>query len=324
MFLTPPRTILVLLLSASAVSVVSTQGDLDTFMLQVLARRDDNWKKQQQYVLDERESIEIRGPSHTTLWGERRDFTWYIRDGFFVRSPVNYNGVTIGDDDRRAYEDKYLKRQQAREKRAAENEPSVSAPPPDSAPRDLEGLIRQTQQPEFISSAYFLRFKFDAGRYALVGRERLERQDVLRIEYYPTKLFSEENRREADKEKGRSPRDRDEADKSDAAQMMRMMNKASKVTIWVEPASHQILKYTFDDLSWDFFPGAWLVRVSDVTATMTVGEMFPDVWLPRAVQMHVGMRLASGPMALDYALDYHDYRRADVTTSYGASGTPRR
>src|SRR5688572_25675562 len=31
------------------------QTDLDAFMARVLARRDDNWKKQQQYVLEERE-----------------------------------------------------------------------------------------------------------------------------------------------------------------------------------------------------------------------------------------------------------------------------
>src|ERR1044072_7119134 len=30
------------------------QTDLDAFMRQVLARRDDNWKKLQQYILDER------------------------------------------------------------------------------------------------------------------------------------------------------------------------------------------------------------------------------------------------------------------------------
>ena len=62
-----------------------------------LARRDENWKKLQQYILDEREQVEVRGPAHISLWGERRDYTWYIRDGFFVRSPVKVNGVAIGE-----------------------------------------------------------------------------------------------------------------------------------------------------------------------------------------------------------------------------------
>ena len=32
---------------------VTAQSDLDAFMERVLARRDDNWKKLQQYVLEE-------------------------------------------------------------------------------------------------------------------------------------------------------------------------------------------------------------------------------------------------------------------------------
>ena len=74
--------------------------------------------------------------------------------------------------------------------------PAASAAAADDAPRDVDGLLRQTRQPRFISSAYFLRFKFDEGRYALVGRERLEDRDVLRIEYYPTKLFTPDRRRQ--------------------------------------------------------------------------------------------------------------------------------
>ena len=166
--------------------VVAAQSDLDAFMQQVLAKRDDNWKKLQQYILDEREQIEVRGPARITLWGERRDYTWYIRDGFFVRSPLKVNGVTIGEADRRKYEAEYLERVQKRDQRRARNAEAPLAEPPG----DVAGLIRQSRQPEFVSSAYFLRFKFDAGTYALVGRERLENRDVLRIEYYPTKLFS--------------------------------------------------------------------------------------------------------------------------------------
>jgi len=81
-------------------AVPLAQTDLDTFMQQVLAERDSNWKKLQQYVLDEREQIDLRGPSGAPLWGERRDYTWYIRDGFFVRSPVRVNGAVVGEPDR--------------------------------------------------------------------------------------------------------------------------------------------------------------------------------------------------------------------------------
>ena len=44
------------------------QTDLDAFMRQVLASRDANWKKLQQYVLDERELIESARPgAHPAL-----------------------------------------------------------------------------------------------------------------------------------------------------------------------------------------------------------------------------------------------------------------
>jgi hypothetical protein len=299
----------------AASSRLSAQSDLDAFMRQVIERRDDNWKKLQQYILDERETIDLRGPAGTTLWGERHDYTWYIRDGYFVRSPVKFNGVTIGEADRRKYEAEYLERQQQREKRAQERAaargqdpaPPVSA---DAPPTDVDGLIRQTRQPEFISSAYFLRFRFDEGRYALVGRETVENRQALRIEYYPQKLFQDLSERERERKQS-------EKDESYEREMRRLMNKASRVTLWVDPASHQILKYTFEDLGWDFLPGQWLVRVDTVRASMTMGEMFEGVWLPRGIDMNVALKLAIGDVDLHYTLDYHDYRRADVTTRIG-------
>ena len=173
------------------------QTDLDAFMQQVVARRDDNWKKLQQYILDEREQLELRGPTRVPIWGERRDYTWYIRDGFFVRSPVKFNGV----DDRRGRAPEVRGRLPqagagARQARAARRGAPTAAADggADATERrrptlaqDVGGLIRQTRQPQFISSAYFLRFKFEEGKYALVGRETLDGRDVLRIEYYPTR-----------------------------------------------------------------------------------------------------------------------------------------
>ena len=87
---------------AGASSAPYAQSDLDAFMKKVVAKRDDNWKKFQQYVLDEREQVEFRGPGKIPLWGDRRDYTWYVRDGFFVRSPVRANGVAVPDEERRS------------------------------------------------------------------------------------------------------------------------------------------------------------------------------------------------------------------------------
>ena len=95
----------------------TAQSDLDAFMERVLARRDDNWKKLQQYVLDEREAFDLTGPGGLPLWGMRRDYTWFIRQGVFVRSPLKADGVTISEADRRKAEDDWLRREKAREER---------------------------------------------------------------------------------------------------------------------------------------------------------------------------------------------------------------
>ena len=156
------RILVILIGAASLIALaalehrVSAQTDLDAFMKQVLARRDDNWKKLQQYILDEHEHIELRGPNRQPMWGEDREYTWYIRDGYFVRSPVKFNGVAIGEDDRRKYETEFLERQKHREQRYQQRDREAAgdtSPQPPADPPTIDGLIRQTRQPAFISSA---------------------------------------------------------------------------------------------------------------------------------------------------------------------------
>jgi hypothetical protein len=300
-------------LAIGAPEHLAAQTDLDAFMKQVVASRDDNWKKLQQYILDERESFELRGPTRQLMWGQQRDYTWFIRDGIFVRSPVRFNGVAIGEDERRKFEDDYLARMQRRERRARGQD--LAPPPADAQPTDVAdvgALISQTREPQFISSAYFLRFKFEEGKYALVGRETLDGRDVLRIEYFPTRMFSGTDRRRSGG--GKEPSAEDRA--RDAA-FQRLMNKVALVTLWIEPKAHQILQYTFDNVGLDFLPAQWFVHVSDVKATMKVTQAFPDVWLPDSLDVDVALTMAYGQFDLHYGLDYHDYRQPNVTTKVG-------
>lgn len=294
-------------------------SDLDAFMRQVLAKRDDNWKKLQQYVLDERETIDLRGPGNTQLWGERHDYTWFIRDGFFVRSPVRFNGVTIGESERRKYEQVYLDRQKRRERRREEREAAErqaagsepSAPQPDGQPAvdaqnlDVDGLLRQAREPEFIRAAYFLRFRFEEGQYALVGRESIAGRETLKIEHYPTNLFRGSDRRRGERSK---------EDQAEGAAFRRLMNKTSLVTLWVEPTAHQILKYEFDNIALDFFPARWLARMEEFHAGMTMTEAFPTVWLPGSLDFKGALSSAVGQFDLTLRLEYHDYRQPDVTS----------
>jgi hypothetical protein len=288
------------------------RGDLDTFMEQVLARRDDNWKKLQQYILDEKERAELRGPSEALIWGEQREYTWYVREGYFIRSPVRFNGVVISESRRQKAEADFLRRAKSREA-----SPESAAAATVAAPTDVQGFISQTREPEFISSAYFLKFKFEPGRYALVGREKLDNRDVLRIEYYPERMFTDDPKTRTERrvrqaaEKSAPGEDPDEKFED---QVQRLMNKVSQVTLWVEPEQHQIVKFTFDNAGLGFLPLAWLARVGELKASMVMSEAFPGVWLPKRVDTTGSIVLALGRVDIRYGLDYSNYREATVTT----------
>ena len=280
-------------------------SDLDAFMSRVLARRDDNWKRMQQYVLDERETFQVLGPGGMPIYGFRREYLWFPRDGdgVFVRSPIKVDGVVLGEAERRKAEADYLRREEARDRRRAERDKEAGAPAESSSATEVTGDgVRQALEPGFVSAAYFLKFKFDPGQYALAGRETLEGRQVLRIEYYPTKLFSEGRTRP-----NRKVREKD-------VDIEPKMNKAALVTLWIEPSAHQILKYEFRNLPWDFLPGRAIVRVDEVTASMEMGQPFADIWLPRTIQISTDFSTAAGELKGRFSTEYHDYRLASVST----------
>ena len=300
----------------------SPTAELDTFMAQVLVRRDENWKKVQQYILDERERVEFRGPGETLLWGARREYMWYPRDGFFVRSPVRFNGVAINEAERERYEQDFLRRTKNRDERAKERGRETEGTV-DVAPSDLQGIIQQTREPQFVSSAYLLKFRFEGGRYALVGRETIDQQSVLRIEYYPTRLFSDdpETRAAARANQMAGPKSREDAY---GEEMQRLMNKVSRVTIWVEPNQKQIVRYAFENVGLEFLPASWLVRVTELRANMLMTEAFSGVWLPKRIDVLGSFVLAPGPFAISYDIQYSGYREASTSGKYlGPSNRPR-
>ena len=232
-------------------AVASAQTDLDAFMARVLERRDENWKKLQQYVLEERETLQLVGPGATPLFGFERDYAWFPRDGVFIKSPLRANGVAIGEAERRKAEAEWIEQEQRRERRRAERE-AGGAGADERARVSPDGLeitestVREALEPGFVSAAYFMRFKFEPGQYALVGRETLEGRDVLRIEYHPTKLFSDER-----------PRQKKEVSKRDA-EIETKMNKVSLVTLWMNRAEHQILSTISRTSAWTSCPGGRL------------------------------------------------------------------
>ena len=101
-------------LGASRLPVSAAQTDLDALMKRVLAQRDENWKKLQQYILEEYVTVDVRNAT-SRVWGERREFQWFLRDGYFIRSPLKVNGTTVPEASRRAEEEGYFRRAKARD-----------------------------------------------------------------------------------------------------------------------------------------------------------------------------------------------------------------
>jgi hypothetical protein len=298
-------------------------------MAQVLAKRDDNWKKLQQYVLDEKQTLLVTGPGGMRIYGAQKEYRWFPREGFFVRSPTRIDGVAIGDADRRREEDRYLSKERAREKaRAERRKDSPDAAGDGATPEGVGDFLRQTVEPEFVSSAYFLRFKFDEGHYALVGREKLMNRDVLRIEYYPSRLFkdadddddADDRRRERTKDSDNKPEkplteeQQKKKQERDARgdRIEQQMNKVAKATLWVDPALRQILQYQLHNIDMDFLPGRSIMRADELNASMRLGQPFPDVWLPDSLEIRAGFTLAIGRIAASYDVNYIDYRLAST------------
>ncbi len=464
--------VVVALVVAAGSGVVAAQQDedneLDRFMEQVLEQRERNATVRLQYVLDEQSQFRLSGPGGSALWGFRGDYTWYERDGFFVRSPVRINGVTIDEARRRGYESRWLQREERRRERRRDERGSPTrvsrrstrdnvelaierlwgariddelldavseqartwgdahAAVTAAADRILEALggvpavgfdravertrdgfsmletgrlfadevagmlaraveliapaapaatdqefarflelfdlavrfelllapldttpaaahtnpevarvraaalaerrnvltavagaaaegngIQETRsadpvwsnmEPRFVSDAYFLDFEFEPGNYYLVGRETLDGHDVLRIEYYPELMFTESD----DDEDETPDPERDGRDEAAA------MDKTSLVTLWIDPVQHQIVRYTFDNLGFDFLPGRWLFRLDDLTASMTMRQPFPGVWLPARIDMRAALSLATGTYEATATRMYTNYREAET------------
>jgi hypothetical protein len=250
-------------------------NDLDAFMARVLERRDENWRKLHDYILSETETFTITSAGRLPVWSKeadglplnsfRREYMWYVRDGYLIRSPLRYDGVALSETERRAYEARWMKEEKDREKRAQEAEgkkgrPDQAAAAPDKAETPaLKDLVDERGEPRFVSEAYFLRFKFEPGHYYLAGRETFEGRPVLKIEYYPTELFRDESAHKdnppANASEGkaaagkpaRPAKPKRPSEEAEDQKIERDMNKVSLVTLWIEPTEHQIVKYVFDN-----------------------------------------------------------------------------
>ncbi|AMY07139.1 hypothetical protein LuPra_00306 [Luteitalea pratensis] len=309
--------------SPPAAVTTSPSTDLDALMARVLANRDQTWRSLQEYLLAERETFKLVGPDGAPMFGLQKEFMWVAREGRAVRSPVRVNGVAIGEETRRREEAEWQADEDRRAERASEKAQSETA-----TTAEVEQAMRRGE-PRFISEVQFLRFRFEPGNYYFVGRETLAGREVLRMEYYPRRLFAddrEERRAERERAKkdeaagGRKGRtvDLDEDDR-----LERAINKVSLVTLWVDATVSQIVRYTFDNVDFNFLPGRSLVRVDTATATMTMGQPFPGIWLPESLTVEGALTLATGTYRAEYARRFSDYRQGDVQMRFRVKDEPK-
>ena len=298
----------------SGPTAVAQLNDLDSFMARVIERRNDNWRTLHDYILSEREQFLMSGPGGLRLDGLDREFQWFVRDGYLVRSPVKANGVVLGATERQRYEQQWLaneKRREQRQKERAVKKAGAEAAPAPTAEVGGADVVRQSGEPRFISEAYFMRFPFEPGNYYFAGRDRIDGRDVVIIEYYPSRLFKDNHQRGASDAAGKPlPRDPDASLEDD---IQRSMNKVTRVTMWIDPGERQIVKYTFDNADFGFLPGRTVVRVDEARASMTMGRYFETVWLPRQITFQAGATLATGAYRITYDRSFYDYRKGEVT-----------
>lgn len=248
---------------AAVAAVAAAQNpaeDLDAFMARVLEKREIDLEALHDYVFNEVETLELRGPRVAALANFRREYVWFVRDGRLVRSPVRANGVKVHHD---------VDWSDDKERRTLERES-------------------------------FFKFKFEPGRYLFAGRKKLEGRDLVVVEYYP------ERRREPGDEPSKSWEEREGEKYED------MFYRTSRVTMWIAPEEHQIVRMTFENVGLEFLPFRWIVRMDELSASLTMHKPLGDVWLPREIRASGSLTTAPATVSAHYSRVFSDYARTDV------------
>jgi hypothetical protein len=262
---------LLLLTSSSAVSAVPTQNsEIDDFMEKVLEKREINWSELYDYVFSETIKLDFAGMEIAAIESFEHEYTWFVKDGYLVRSPYRLNGVEVSAEERAEYEQEWLD--------------------------DMQEGGNDAR----IERDSFFGFEFEPGNYFFAGREEFEGREVMRIEYYPKNMFSDEDE-EFDEE---SDEEEDEFE--------RAFDKTSLVTMLILPEEHQIVKITFDNIGLEFLPGRWLVQVEEIKASMIIDMPIEGVWLPRIMEATGRISTASGRLSIDFSREFYDYKQTEV------------
>lgn len=257
----------------------ASEDELSAFVARVLERREVNWAELYDYVFREREVVELRSDALVPEQAIRREFVWFVRDGYLVRSPDRFDGARVDAAERRRYEDAWIADTDDDERRQ---------------PLAREGFF------EFVFK------EGHEGEFLVAGREKIEGRNTVVLEYYPRRLFADLD--DEDEDGARQDGVADEFEH----EFTRMLDKTSLVRLWVLPEQHQIVRMTFENVGLDFLPLRWLVRVDDFEVTMTMGEPIAGIWLPARIAARGQVSTAAGFLQVVYLREFYDYRRTDV------------
>ncbi len=131
-------------------------SDIGAFMERVIVQRALNWDDYYNYFCKERAELAIEGSLRgVPIQGFRKEFLWFMRDGYLVRSPISVDGVAVSEEDRDRAEKKWIERLEKRERE--------------------RGPDRET----------FFGIEFEPGNYFYAGRREFEGREVVIVEYYP-------------------------------------------------------------------------------------------------------------------------------------------
>ena len=173
-------------------------GELDAFMQKVLARRDFNRQTLNSTSWTRPKSSKYRSGTFAAAPEQTRVHVVRSRRDH-VRSPLRFNGVGIGEEARLRYEERWLERE-----RRAELRPAPRKERKDSAMssrrkafRSIDPAVRWSHascpsRTSWTSSSIRATTTSPAAR-------QLEGKEVLKIEYYPTRMFSDDDEEDLDR-----------------------------------------------------------------------------------------------------------------------------
>ena len=278
----------ILLITSNAVSqneqpsAKPAMNDLDEFMAKVMQKRWADAENLREYVFNEREALNVEIDTKiASQWSYRREYLWFVRDDYLVRSPVLIDGVKVSAKEKSAAEEEWINGQKRREKSKNQNGIDYQA---------LFGLENENS----LDFQAFFGFEFEPGRYLYGGERQFEGRTALLVEYYP---------RMSDGKNGNNT-------KND--HINGLFEKTYLVTMLISPDDHQILKITFDNVGLEFLPVRWIVRMNDIKASMVMDKTKIGIWLPREISAYGSISTAGADLSISYSREFYEYAKSQV------------